>query len=55
MKRYKIVFVTVIVNQNGTVQTGQAQTDGPKGYIDVGDGCWRRKVLVTTLRCWWRF
>ena len=22
------------------------------GYIDVGDGCWRRNVLVTTLRCW---
>ena len=21
-------------------------------YIDVGDGCWRRKVLVTTMRCW---
>ena len=25
------------------------------GYIDVGDGCWRWNVLVTTLRCWWRF
>ena len=25
------------------------------GYIDVGDGCWRQNVLVTTLRCWWRF
>ena len=23
-----------------------------KGYIDVGDGCWRRNVLVTTVRCW---
>ena len=22
------------------------------GYIDVGDGCWRRNVLTTTLRCW---
>ena len=22
-------------------------------YVD--DGCWRRNVLVTTLRCWWRF
>ena len=21
-------------------------------YIDVDDGCWRRKVLVTTKRCW---
>ena len=21
------------------------------GYIDVGDECWRRKVLVTTIRC----
>ena len=26
-----------------------------KGYIDVGDGCWRRNVLVTISRCWWRF
>ena len=25
------------------------------GYIDVGGGCWRRNVLVTALRCWWRF
>ena len=25
------------------------------GFIDVGDGCWRRNVLVTTIRCWWRF
>jgi len=24
-------------------------------YIDVGDGCWGRNVLVTTLRCWRRF
>ena len=23
------------------------------GYIDVGDGCWRPNVLVTSLRCWW--
>ena len=21
------------------------------GYIDVGDGCWRPNVLVTSLRC----
>ena len=21
------------------------------GYINVGDGCWRRNVLVTTIRC----
>ena len=21
-------------------------------YLDVGDGCLRRKVLVTTMRCW---
>ena len=25
------------------------------GYIDVDDGCWRRNVLATTLRCWWGF
>ena len=24
-----------------------------EGYIDVGDGCWTRNVLVTSLRCWW--
>ena len=28
---------------------------GSSGYIDIGDGCWRRNVLMTTLRCWWRF
>ena len=22
------------------------------GYINVGDGYWRRNVLVTILRCW---
>ena len=22
------------------------------GYIDVGDGCWRPNVLVTSLRYW---
>ena len=25
------------------------------GYIDAGDGRWRRNVLPTTSRCWWRF
>ena len=25
------------------------------GNIDVGDGCWRRNVLMTTIRCSWRF
>ena len=24
-----------------------------KGYIDVGDGCWRTNVLVTRFGCWW--
>jgi len=24
-------------------------------YIDVGDRCWRRNVLVIILRCWWAF
>ena len=23
-----------------------------RGYIDVGDGCWRRNVLVTAVGCW---
>ena len=22
-------------------------------HIDVGDGCWRRNVLVTTIQNWW--
>ena len=22
-------------------------------YIDVGDSCWRRNMLVSTFRCWW--
>ena len=25
---------------------------GLSGYIDVGDGCWRPNVLVTSFRCW---
>ena len=25
--------------------------DSLSGYIDVGDGCWRRNLLVTTIRC----
>ena len=29
--------------------------EGKKGYIDVGDGCWKRTVLMTTFRYWWRF
>ena len=28
------------------------RTNPIDGYIDVGDGCWRRNVLATTLRCW---
>jgi len=24
-------------------------------YIDVGDVWWRRNVMATNLRCWWRF
>ena len=26
-----------------------------EGYIDVGYECWRRNMLLRTLRCWWRF
>ena len=25
-----------------------------KGYIDVGDGCWRPNVLMTRFGCWWQ-
>ena len=24
-----------------------------KDYIDVGNGCWRTNLLVTSLGCWW--
>ena len=24
-----------------------------QGKINVDDGCWKRNVLVTTIRCWW--
>ena len=24
----------------------------PRANIDVGDGCWRRNMLMTSLRCW---
>ena len=27
-------------------------TGSYNGYINVGDGCWRPNVLVTSLRCW---
>ena len=23
-----------------------------RGYIEVGDGCWRSNVLVTSFGCW---
>ena len=26
--------------------------EGKKGYIDVGDGYWKRTVLMTTFRYW---
>ena len=32
-----------------TVATLLSTSDG---YINVGDGCWRPNVLVTSLRCW---
>ena len=28
------------------------ELDGRRGYINVGDGCWRRNVLMTNLRFW---
>ena len=31
------------------------QSSNPADYIDVGDECWRQNILVTSLRCWWRF
>ena len=36
-------------------QKHQSSTDSSTGYINIGDGCWRRNVLATTLRCWWRY
>ena len=38
-----------------TLETTDLVFKTSDGYIDVGDGCWRRIVLMTTLRYWWRF
>ena len=32
--------------------THKFESLGQTDYINVGDGCWRRNVLETTLRCW---
>ena len=34
------------------VYTRDPRTKTGDDYIDVGDGCWRRNVLVTTWSCW---
>ena len=33
----------------------EGQTSKVFNFIDVGDGYWRRNVLVTTIRCCWQF
>ena len=48
-------FVSSICHQNWCNQLFGYQLQWCCGYIDVGDGGWRRNVLVTTLRRWWRF
>ena len=37
---------------HGTVKYRSLDLIRIKGDIDVGDGCWRQNVLVTSLRCW---
>ena len=39
-------------DQSDLIQVSKELAEYP-GYIDVGDGCWRPNVLVTSLRCWW--
>ena len=52
-KTLKMFFFWLkMLNQHGSLRKPTMKLDG---YIDVGDGCWTRKVLVTILRCWWRF
>ena len=38
--------------QKNILNTENLQFKFSKGYIDIGDGYWRRNVLVTILRFW---
>ena len=40
----------IILNQN--LPGRETQQQGPVGYIDVDDGCWRRNELATTFGRW---
>ena len=46
-KSVQTEYNTVDCSESGPWGTGEL-----RGYIDVGDGCRRRNVLMTTLRCW---
>ena len=46
-------YVTAIVILMTTICWWVYNSDSFNGYIDVGDGCWRPNVLVTSLRCSW--
>ena len=35
------------------IPPGSSRSSAQSGDIDVGDGCWRQNVLMTSLRCWW--
>ena len=38
--------------QPGALVSHSLKDSQKSGFSDVGDGCWRRNVLATTLRCW---
>ena len=38
-----------------SIEISGSNQNHSRSYIDVGSGCWRRNVLFSTLRCWWRF
>ena len=45
IKTVSLSLLTTLKTYNEVIQ----------GYIDIGYGCWRRNVLVTIMRCWWKF
>ena len=51
-----ILFLIEILQHMATILTVSFYSKNyAHDYIDYGDGCWRRKVLITPLRCWRRF
>ena len=55
------IWFSIIIFSYRAIHLSKLETNNGKGgkyranhvsYIDVGDGCWRPNVLVTSLRCW---